>query len=160
MRRIKPSRKARSITKIGELAIAAPQVIATRTARMLAAGSNPGTADRTEFSQMCTEKVQAFWESLFAMSVQTLRTHQDYARTAALQWWRLWTTPWWLGAIRSAPGRTASAARAATLLSLPSASRQARAMSRIVEAGLGPIHKRATANARRLARPRKRSRKA
>ncbi|MGZ9005436.1 MAG: polyhydroxyalkanoate granule-associated phasin [Burkholderiales bacterium] len=160
MRRIKPSRKARSITKIGELAIAAPQVIATRTARMLAAGANPGTADRMEFSQMCTEKVQAFWESLFAMSVQTLRTHQDYARAAALQWWRLCTTPWWLGAIRSAPDGTASAARAATLLSLPSASRLERAMSRIVAAGLGPIHKRATANARRLARPRKRSRKA
>src|SRR5687767_7245116 len=63
MRRVKRSRKVGSVAKMAELAIAAPQVVAVRTARMLAAGVNPGAADRAEFSRMGTEKVQAFWES-------------------------------------------------------------------------------------------------
>ena len=154
MRRSRRSSNTRSVTRMVELAVAAPQVIATRSARMLAAGANPGAADRAEFSKMWTEKGQAFWESLFAMGVQMVRVNQDYARTAALQWWRLWTTPWWLTAIpRTQPP---SALSAAALLPLPSARQRKRAVSRLVDAGLGPIHKRATANARRLSRTRKR----
>lgn len=137
MRRAKKrSRRAGSIVKAAELAIAAPQVVAIRTARMLAAGAHPGAADRAEFSQMKTEKVQAFWESMFAMGAQLAKTNQEYARTTALQWCRLWTTPW-LGAYRPASQATAS---------LP------RAMSKLAEAALTPVHKRATANARRLKR--------
>ncbi len=99
MRRIK-RRRAGSLAKVAELAMAAPQVAAIRTARMLAAAANPGAADRAELSQMCTEKVQAFWESMFAMNAQVLRAQQEYTRTAALEWWRLWATPWWLAASR------------------------------------------------------------
>ena len=86
---------------------------------MLAAGAHPKAGDRAEFSRMHTEKVQAFWESMFAMGVQVVRTNQECARTAALQWWRLWTTP-------------------------------------LFDAALTPVHKRATANARRLGRSKKR----
>jgi hypothetical protein len=136
-----------------ELAVAAPQVIATRSARMLAAGANPGAADRTEFSKMWTEKGLAFWESLFAMGLQMARVNQEYARNAAWQWWRVWTTPWWIAAI---PPRTPTLARAAALLPLPTAGQRKRALSGLVDAGLGPLHKRATANARRLSRTRKR----
>jgi hypothetical protein len=149
-------RNAGSVAKVTDLAIAAPQIIANRTARMLAAGANPGTADRREFSQMFTEKVQAFWESLFSMGVQALKTNQSYAQEAALQWWRLWTTRWWLPAMRPALHAMATLPRAAALVSTPSASQHARAMSKLIAAGLGPIHKRATANARRLRRTRKR----
>ena len=156
MRRIKRRRKTGSIAKVAELAIAAPQVIAARTARMVAAGANPDVADRAEFSQMCTEKVQAFWESLFAMGAQTARTNQAYAQMAALQWWRTWATPWWLPVIRPALHAMAARPLAAVLVPQPTARQQKRAVSKLVEAGLGPIHKRATANARRLARTRKR----
>src|SRR5688572_339185 len=96
MTRVKRNRRSGSITKMAELAIAAPQVVAMRTASMLAAGANPGAADRAEFSQMGAEKAQAFWESIFAVGEQIVRTNQDYARTAALRWWRLWTSPTWL----------------------------------------------------------------
>ena len=73
MRRTRHSTNTRSIKKMAELAVAAPQVIATRTARMMAAGANPDAVDRAEFLKMWTEKGQAF-ESI------TLAT---YARTAA-----------------------------------------------------------------------------
>lgn len=148
MRRVKRSRRAGSIAKVAELAIAAPQVVAIRTGRMLAAGANPGAADRTEFSQMGKEKVQAF--------AQLVRTNQEYARTAALQWWRLWTTPWWLAAYRPVSQAMASLPRAAGLVPGPTRSQRQRAMSKLVEAGLTPVHKRATANARRLGRIKKR----
>ena len=155
MRRSRRSNNTRSVTRMVELAVAAPQVIATRSARMLAAGANPGAADRAEFSKMWTEKGHAFWESLFAMGVQMVKVNQDYARTAALQWWRMWTTPWWLTAIsRTQPSSALS--RAVTLLPPPSVRQRKRAVSRLVDAGLGPIHKRATANARRLGRTKKR----
>ena len=68
---------------------------------MLTAGANPGTADRTEFSRMHTEKVQAFWESMFGMAAQAARANQEYASSAAGKWMRLWTTPWSMGSNRA-----------------------------------------------------------
>jgi len=32
-------------------------------------------------------------ESVFAMSAQIISRHQEYARAATAQWWRLWTAP-------------------------------------------------------------------
>ncbi len=154
MRHAKRSRKAISIAKMTELAIAAPQVVAIRTARMLAAGANPGLADRAEFSQMGTEKVHAFWESMYAIGAQIVRTNQEYARTAALQWWRLWTTPRWLTAYRPLSQAMPSLPQLTGFV--PTPSQQQRTVSKLVEAGLTPVHKRATANARRLGRSKKR----
>ena len=147
MRRVKRSRRAGSIVKATELAIAAPQVVAIRTARMLAAGAHPGAADRAELSRMYTEKVQAFWESMFAMGAQVVRTNQECARTAALQWWRLWTTP--LQTLASLP-------RAAGVVTGTTPRQRRRAMSKLADAALAPVHRRATANARRLGRSKKR----
>lgn len=86
--------------------MAVPQVIAHRTARMLAAGANPSARDRLEFQRMGIEKAFAFWESMHAM------------------WWSAWLAPW-------------SAAK-------------------MMEKGIAPVHRRATANARRLRKIRKR----
>ena len=156
MRRVKRSRRAGSIVKVAELALAAPQVAAIRTARMLAAGAHPGAADRAELSRMYTEKVQAFWESMFAMGAQVVRTNQECARTAALQWWRLWTTPSLFNAYRSALQTTESLPRAAGVVTGPTPRQGQRAMSKLADAALSPVHKRATANARRLGRSKKR----
>ena len=123
---------------------------------MLAAAADPGAADRAELSKMCTEKVGAFWESVFAMNAQIVRSHQEYARTAALQWWRLWTTPWWLPAYRSGTQALVSLPKAAGLTGGATRRQRQRAMAKVVEAGVTPIHKRATANARRLGRIKKR----
>lgn len=150
MARTRHRTNVKTLTRMAELAVAAPQVVAVRTARMLAAGASPGAADRAEFSRMHTEKVEAFWESMSAMALQTMRTQQQYARNATLQWWRLWTTPWWLAGNRTA-AQTMNA-----LLTTPSAAQRNRAVSELVAASLGPVHKRATANARRLGRKRRR----
>ena len=152
MARTRHGRNAKTVSRMAELAVAAPQVVAVRTARMIAAGANPGAADRAEFSGMHTEKVQAFWESMSAMALQTIKTQQNYARDSALHWWRLWTTPWWLASNRTA------ATTASAVLAPPSAARRKRAASDLLAAGLGPVHKRATANARRLTRKGKRKR--
>jgi len=156
MGRTRRSTNVRSIAKMAELAVAAPQVIAARTARMMAAGANPGAADRAEFARMWTEKTQAFWESLFAMGVQMARVHQEYATGAAMQWTRLWTAPWWLAATTPTLASLTRLPRVPALLRLPSTTQSTRAVSRVMDAGLGPVHRRATANARRLTRKRRR----
>ena len=150
-------RRRGSIAKMAELAIAAPQVAAIRTARIVAAGANPVAADRVEFSRMCTEKVQAFWESMFAMNAQLVRSQQEYARTAALQWLRLWATPWWVSPYSPIP-RAIASLPAAPGLNVPTRRQRQRqrAIAKVLEAGLAPVHKRATANARRLGRIKKR----
>jgi hypothetical protein len=130
--------------------------MAIRTARMLAAGANPGAADRTEFSQMRTEKLRAFWESMFAMQAQIVKTQQEYVRTAALECWRMWATPWWLAAYRPVTQAMASLPRAALLLPHAHRGQSQGALAAVVEAGLTPVHKRATANARRLGRIKRR----
>ena len=136
------------MTRLAQIAVAAPQVIAVRTSRMLAAGASPGASDRAEFSRMHTEKVEAFWESMAAMTAQVARANQEYARLAGVQWWRLWTTP------LSFVGKRTAAQAAASLLPLPTATQRKRAASSILAAAVKPVHKRATANARRLKRKR------
>jgi len=89
---------------------------------MLAAGANPDARDRREFERMGTEKVLAFWESMSVMGLEMVKAQQEYALFAMRQWWSPWVSPW-------------SAASRAT---------------KVLEKGLGPVHKRASANARRL----------
>ena len=148
MARAKRSKQAANMMKLAEIAVAAPQVIAVRTARMLAGGANPGAADRAEFSLMHTEKAAAFWESMAAMTAQVVRAQQESARLAGVQWLRLWTAPW------SFVGRRTASQAAASLLPLPTAAQRKRAASSVLSAALKPVHKRATANARRLKRKR------
>jgi hypothetical protein len=76
---------------------------------------------------MGTEKVLAFWESMNAMGLEMAKAHQQYALLAMRQWWSPWLGPW-------------SAAASAT---------------RLLEKGLAPVHRRASANARRLRRLRR-----
>jgi hypothetical protein len=82
------------------------------------------THDRREMQRMGTEKVLAFWESMNAMGLQMTRANQEYALFAMRQWWSPWMSPW----------QTAAAA------------------GKVLEQGLRPIHRRASANARRLKR--------
>ncbi len=156
MKRQSTTRMRRSIVKAAELAVAAPQVAAIRTARMLAAGANPGAADRAEFSRMRTEKVQAFWESMFAMGAQIIKTNQEYAQKATLECWRLWTTPAWSAAYRPVSQAIASSAGVAGRIHGLGRGQLEQAMSKVIEVGLAPVHKRATANARRLRKTKRR----
>ena len=135
-----------TLAKMAQLAVAAPQVVAIRTSRMLAAGTNPVAADRVELSRMYTEKVQAYWESMFAMAAQTARANQQYIRLVAVQWWKMWAAPW------AFVGRRSAAQAAASLLPIPTPAQSKRAAASLIAAAVAPVHKRATANARRLTR--------
>jgi hypothetical protein len=115
-------KRSRSLAKGVELSLAVPQVVAMRTARMLAAGVNPSARDRREFERMGTEKVVAFWESMNVMGLEIAKAQQQYALLAMRQWWSPWVSPW-------------SAAVSA---------------AKVLDKGLAPVHKRAKANARRL----------
>lgn len=114
-----PTRRRRSSTlpvQAAQLALAVPQVVGHRLARMALAGPFPNARDQREFRVMGQEKVHAFWQSWFAMG---------WALTQAWQ-------QAWLAALQGAR--------------VPLIDAQA-----ILGKGLGPVHKRATANARRLA---------
>jgi hypothetical protein len=102
--------------------MAVPQVVALRTARMLAAGANPSARDRRELERMRTEKVLAAWESLNVMGLELAKAQQQYALFAMRQWWAPWVSPWSMAA----------------------------GAMRILDKGLAPVHRRASANARRL----------
>lgn len=120
-----------------ELSVAAPQVVAQRVGRMLAAGPRPSRADRNEFMRMGTEKALAFFQSWASIWQQA-----GAAQLRALQYfWLHWPT---------GRGLSATSARRAW-------SRQAAAVTQVLDAGLAPVHSKAVSNARRLARRRPQS---
>lgn len=114
------SRRPRSLARqSAELAVAVPQVVAHRVARMALAGPRPNARDRREFQGMWQEKVHAFWQSWFAMGWAMAQAWQQ-AWVAGLQ------------------GARVPLIDAQSLLAH----------------GMAPVHRKATANARRLARTR------
>jgi hypothetical protein len=130
------SRKTKPVatiaSKAAELAIATPQVVAHRVARMAIAGPSPSKRDRREFELMVNEKSAAFFESWNAMAMQAVRANQ----AIALSFFRsLWSPSLWVK---------------------PSASSLAKQLQGaalgVVDKGLAPVHRKAVANAKRLAR--------
>lgn len=117
-----------------ELAWAAPQVIAHRTARMLAAGATPNARDSAEFTRMFAEKTTAFSEAWVAS-------------WAAMAW-----APYKVAmeVLRAGP----VFARGGTM-NLEPLSRAWRSQGwGIAGSGITPLHRAAVANARRLSRHR------
>jgi hypothetical protein len=128
------SRRARLLAaKASELAIAAPQVVAHRMARMAAAGPKLSARDRKEFERMFAEKNTAFGESWNAMALHALRANQTLARSLARSLW-------------SPPSTRNKAAAGALALQLQEAALG------VFGKGLAPVHRKAVANAKRLAR--------
>lgn len=118
--------------KAAELAVAVPQVVAHRVTRMALSGPKLSDRDRKEFQRMVAEKSAAFTESWSAMATEALLANQALAG----------------GMLRSllsgAGGRRSSAASAAAQL-------QRSALGILVK-GVTPVHRKAVANAKRLAR--------
>jgi hypothetical protein len=117
----------RLATQFGELAVAAPQVVAQRVMRMAAAGAQPTASDRREMRLMGDEKMLAFQQSWMAMWVQGWQSQVVLAQSMMTGQ----LTPW------SGGHRAADAA------------------ARVLSAGMAPIHGKAVANARRLAAKRR-----
>ena len=102
---------------------------------MAIGGAAPSARDRMELYRMSAEKIAAFNESWNAMGWEIFRANQQLASSFFVSLW-------------SPSGRPESFARLAA--------GQLDTMLGILEKGFAPIHRRATANAKRLGR-RKRS---
>ena len=127
------TRKTKSLaTKAAELAFVVPQVVAHRVARMAIAGPSPSERDRKEFQRMSFEKVTAFGESWNAMAMQAFRANQLLAAS--------FLRAFWLPSLRGKPFANAAAAQL-----------QGAALGVLVK-GMTPVHRKAVANAKRLAR--------
>jgi len=122
-------------TKTAELALAVPQVVAHRLLRMAHAGPHLSARDRKEFARMIAEKNSAFGESWNAMALQALQSQRAFAAALALA---------------ATPTRSTRASPAAHAL----ATQLQRATLAVIGKGLAPVHRRAVANAKRLARTR------
>jgi hypothetical protein len=118
-------------TKLIELSLATPQVVAHRVTRMALAGQAPAARDKKEFELMVAEKKAAFAQSWAAMALQAARANQALALSMF--------TSMWLPARR----RPSAAALAAEIQ---------RAAVGVLSRGLAPVHSKAVANAKRLAR--------
>lgn len=131
-RRIRPSRSLAA--QAAELAVAVPQVVAHRLVRMAMVEPNLSARDKKEFARMFAEKNAAFSESWSAMAWQSLRSQQALAAALARS---AWTPP--------APHKPAAHAIGAQMQ---------RAALAVFGKGLAPVHRRAVANAKRLAKTR------
>lgn len=112
--------------KAAELAIAAPQVMAHRMTRMALAGPHLSRRDRREFQNMFLEKQVAFGQAWSAMALESMRANQALLTAIFRSFWQ------------PSPARVAAQMRRASL--------------GVLSKGLAPVHRKAVANARRLAR--------
>jgi len=130
-----PSRRLRKpsslVTKMAELALAAPQVVAHRVTRMAIAGQNPSDRDKKEFELMIAEKSAAFGESWTAMTTQAVRANQAMAASLFQSFW--------------SPLKRKPTAAAVT-------AQVQRAAMGVLNKGIAPVHRKAVSNAKRLAR--------
>lgn len=126
-------RKAKSVAeKSAELAMAVPQVVAHRVTRMALAGPKLSERDRKEFQGMVDEKHAAFSQAWNAMAVEAFRAQQVLATSMLTAFFN-----------PLAP-RKPSAVKVATQVH--------RAALGVLSKGLDPVHRKAVANAKRLAK--------
>ena len=118
--------------KTTELALAVPQVVAHRLLRMAHAGPHLSARDRKEFARMVAEKNEAFGAAWQAMAVHGARAQQAFGASLFASF------------LAVARGRRPSPARSVAQLQ--------HATLGILGKGLGPVHRKAVANAKRLAR--------
>jgi hypothetical protein len=126
-------RKATSVAaKAAELAVAVPQVVAHRITRMALSGPTLSERDRKEFELMVAEKKSAFAEAWQAMAAQSFRANQALATSMFRSIWS------------PSLGRKPGGAKVAAQI-------QSAAIG-VFAKGLAPVHRKAVANAKRLAR--------
>jgi hypothetical protein len=114
-----------------QLAAAVPPVMAHRLTRMALAGPTLSARDRREFTGMFAEKPLAFAQGWQAMAWQALRVQQELA-------WSMWRAcmpfAWGAGPWRSVTQQAQGAALG------------------LMGQAMGPVRRKAVANAKRLAR--------
>jgi hypothetical protein len=140
--------------KIGEMSIASAEVIAHRTARMTAAGPMPSARDRREFALMGREKFDASMESARATTAFMSTAYLKFAERALRYMLTGTSALTALAASRTVDQFIARHANLADTVSRSAitASELSHSTIRLAGRGLKPLHARATANAKRLAR--------
>jgi hypothetical protein len=128
-----PRSAAALALQAAELAVAVPQVVAHRMTRMAIAGPSLSPRDRKEFTLMVAEKNTAFVASWQAMAAQAVVANQAFATTMLRS---MWTSPW----------RAQTPVAAITQM-------QEAALG-VLGKGMAPVHRKAMANAKRLAKTR------
>ena len=129
---IRRKRAAESLaTRAAELAVAVPQVVAHRLTRMALSGPKLSPRDRKEFERMVAEKNSAFAESWNAMAAQAAVANQLLAAS------------FFRSFLSVARGKRPPAASAAEFH---------KAALGVLGKGFAPVHRKAMANAKRLAR--------
>jgi hypothetical protein len=118
--------------KAAELALAVPQVVAHRVTRMALSGPELSARDRKEFQRMVAEKNAAFSASWSAMARQAALANQALSASIFKSF------------LSVARGKRPSASASAAQLQ--------RAALGVLGKGLGPVHRKAVANAKRLGR--------
>ena len=136
-----------------EMLLASAEVIGHRTARMVSATPIPSPSDQQEFALMGQEKIEAAGAAAQAMAVHMLAGQPELGIQAFSQMMTGVNDMLAVGTSRTPDElierqaklmqTLTEAALSATQLALPAV--------RLAEAGLRPIHAKATANARRLA---------
>jgi len=134
--------------QVWEIAVAAPQVMAHRSARVARSGPTPTTADRKELTRMTQEKFEAFGESANAMAAELVKANLALW-SSVVRAGRTLPSAMRMPTARAGSRRSASrsALAAAAVPRIVSS-----AVSRVIAKGLAPVHRRATANAKRLRR--------
>jgi sarcosine oxidase delta subunit len=141
--------------KTGEMMVASAQVIQHRTGRIVTAGPIPSSRDQREFTLMGQEKIEAAAESAQAMATRMARLNQQIS-TLAFQQILAGTTG--MMALATSSTLAQSHRRQTRLMrdtvskSVSAASELADTVARVADHGLKPIHSRAKANAKRLAK--------
>lgn len=144
--------------KTGEMMLASAQVINHRTGRMASAGLSPDSRDRQEFALMGQEKIAAASESAQAVAARMLNLNQQMG---ALAFNQLIAGTAGIMSVAAAKTMAQSSKAQAELMrntmsgSARAASQLADSVARIAHHGLKPVHSRATANAKRLAKHKK-----
>ena len=143
--------------RYSEMLFASSQVIAHRTDRIRKAGTASRADDRQEFSLMKQEKVEAALESAQAIALESVLASQRYAAFAFRQFFAGMPALLALalpGTPDQVSARRIRLVRNTVQRSAVSANKLSHATGKIVQKGLTPIRKRATANAKRLKRVR------
>ena len=142
--------------KAMQMSTAAAQVIAIRTARMAAHGVHPDAADRREMALMGAEKVDAFSRAGRALATGALPLVAGMAGQAMRSGIDLFNASAHLAASRTLPQTMVRQRQLADTLmrgvSTAHHGAASTATARLAHRALAPVHQKATANARRLAK--------
>ena len=138
-----------------QLMMTSAQVIGHRTSRMMLAGASPDVRDQREFTLMREEKTSAAVDSAQAMAQGVFNLSQQLAVMAFRQ--MVAAVPLMMSLATSvtpqqSADRNAKLVRAGLANAAEATSRISSSVPRIAHKGLRPIHSKAAANHKRLAR--------